>query len=164
MNRRKFVKSSVISGAGLAAVPSLFSFSDLGTQDSDVITILHTNDTHSNIDPFGASHSKYAGRGGVSKRYTIIEQIRKLNHNVLLLDAGDIFQGTPYFNKFGGVLEMKLMTELGYDCATLGNHDFDGGMDGFLKAKKYANFPFVNSNYDFSNTILKDEIKEYQIF
>jgi len=164
MNRRKFVKSSVIGGAGLVVVPSLFSFSDQNTEDSDVITILHTNDTHSNIDAFDASHSKYPGRGGVAKRFSIIEKIRKESAHVLLLDAGDIFQGTPYFNKYGGVLEMKLMSELGYDCATLGNHDFDGGMDGFLKAKKQANFPFVNVNYDFSNTPLNNEISKYQVF
>lgn len=90
--------------------------------------------------------------GGVARRFSIIQQVREESENVLLLDAGDIFQGTPYFNRYGGVLEMKLMTELGYDAATMGNHDFDGGMAGFVRARQHADFPFVCSNYDFRNT------------
>src|SRR5690606_18584921 len=91
-------------------------------------------------------------------------KVREEEENVLLLDAGDIFQGTPYFNRFGGVLEMKLMTELGYDAATMGNHDFDAGMEGFLKARKFADFPFLCSNYNFSNTILDGQTKPYPVF
>jgi 5'-nucleotidase len=118
------------------------------------ITILHTNDTHSNIDPFPENHAKYAGKGGVARRFELVQQIREEEEHVLLLDAGDIFQGTPYFNKYQGVLEMKLMTELGYEAVTMGNHDFDIGIDGFINAKQYADFPFLCSNYDFSNTAL----------
>ncbi len=131
--------------------PSVFSQAVL-RKSSKSITILHTNDTHSNIDPFPENHSKYPGLGGVSRRFELIKKIRSEEENVLLLDAGDIFQGTPYFNKYGGVLEMKLMSELGYDAATMGNHDFDGGMDGFVKAKEHADFPFLCANYDFKNT------------
>ncbi len=97
------------------------------------------------------------------RRFELIEKIRREEGNVLLLDAGDIFQGTPYFNKYGGVLEMKLMTELGYDVATMGNHDFDGGMDGFVKARMFANFPFVCSNYDFKNTEVDGHTEDYTI-
>lgn len=118
------------------------------------ITILHTNDTHSNIDPFPDNHAKHPGMGGVSRRYDLIQKVRQEVDNVLLLDAGDIFQGTPYFNKYHGVLEMKLMSELGYNAATMGNHDFDIGIEGFIKAKEHANFPFICSNYDFKNTAL----------
>lgn len=118
------------------------------------ITILHTNDTHSNIDPFPDNHAKHPGMGGVSRRYDLIQQVRQEVDNVLLLDAGDIFQGTPYFNKYHGVLEMKLMSELGYNAATMGNHDFDIGIEGFIKAKEHANFPFICSNYNFKNTAL----------
>jgi 5'-nucleotidase len=127
------------------------------------ITILHTNDTHSNIDPFPANHAKFPNRGGVERRFELIQKIRSEEENVLLLDAGDIFQGTPYFNKFGGILEMKLMTALGYDAATMGNHDFDGGMDGFLKAKQFGKFPFLCSNYNFKNTILENQTQENTI-
>jgi len=128
------------------------------------LTILHTNDTHSNIDAFPSTHAKYPNLGGVSRRYELIRKVREEEENVLLLDAGDIFQGTPYFNRFGGVLEMKLMTELGYDAATMGNHDFDAGMEGFLNARKFADFPFLCSNYDFSNTILDGQTKPYHVF
>lgn len=150
MNRRDFLRNTAIVSGGTLIAPSLYSFA--GKSRGTKITILHTNDTHSNIDSFPSTHSKYAGLGGVASRYELVNQIRAEEKNVLLLDAGDIFQGTPYFNKFGGVLEMKLMSKLGYDASTMGNHDFDGGMDGFVKAKKYADFPFLCSNYDFKNT------------
>lgn len=151
MNRRTFVRNTFLVSSGALVAPSLFAQA-AASKVSKRITILHTNDTHSNIDPFPENHSKYPGLGGVSKRFELIQKIRAEEENVLLLDAGDIFQGTPYFNKYGGVLEMKLMTELGYDAATMGNHDFDGGMDGFVKAKEYADFPFLCANYDFKNT------------
>lgn len=163
MNRRKFVQHSMVVGAGMALTPSLISAC---TSSSSIrkLTVLHTNDTHSNIDPFDINHSKYPNRGGVARRYDVIQEIRSQEENVLLLDAGDIFQGTPYFNKFGGTLELKLMSQMGYDCATMGNHDFDGGLDGFQNALKYANFPFVCSNYDFSNTQLDQLTSPYQVF
>jgi 5'-nucleotidase len=94
----------------------------------------------------------------------LIQKIRQEEEHVLLLDCGDIFQGTPYFNMFGGELEMKLMTEMGYDAATMGNHDFDIGLEGFKKAKSHAKFPFLCANYDFSETTLKGETKTYEIF
>ncbi|MBI1838177.1 MAG: metallophosphatase [Flavobacteriia bacterium] len=156
MGRRKFIKNIGLTIGGIFITPSLFAQSNFSTRKK-YLTILHTNDTHSNIDPFPTNHPEFPNQGGISKRFALIQKIRNETQNVLLLDAGDIFQGTPYFNKYGGVLEMKLMTELAYDVATLGNHDFDGGLEGFKKAKKQAKFPFVNSNYDFSETILKDD-------
>lgn len=163
MERRKFLQQSAVLGAGVALSPSVLAYPK--RPDSlRKITILHTNDTHSNIETFPVTHATYPGRGGVALRHSLIQQIRREEKNVLLFDAGDIFQGTPYFNKFNGTLEMKLMSMLGYDCATMGNHDFDIGLDGFLNAKRYANFPFVCSNYDFSNTELRDEILPYTTF
>jgi 5'-nucleotidase len=162
MDRRKFIQSSGLAFGGLIVSPQLLTTPNL--KKTTKITILHTNDTHSNIDAFPPNHAKYANLGGISRRHELIQKIRSEEENVLLLDAGDIFQGTPYFNRFGGVLEMKLMSHLGYDAATMGNHDFDGGMDGFLKAKEFANFPFICSNYDFKNTILDGQTKSYQIF
>jgi len=159
MERRTFIQQTgVVAGAALIA-PSLVSASGKKTK----LVILHTNDTHSNIDPFPANHGKYPGMGGVSVRAAKIQQIRAEEEYVLLLDAGDIFQGTPYFNKFKGVLEMKSMTEMGYDVGTLGNHDFDIGMEGFKAARQFASFPFVNANYDFSSTAMKDDIKSHVI-
>ena len=153
----------MVLGTGLALSPSLLAHPK-SLEGLEKLTILHTNDTHSNIDTFPSSHSKYPNQGGVARRYSLVQEIRSKESNVLLLDAGDIFQGTPYFNKYGGVLEMKLMTKMGYDCCTMGNHDFDAGLDGFIKAHKYAEFPFVCSNYDFNNTKLKDITFPYKIF
>ena len=94
----------------------------------------------------------------------MIKEIRSAEENVLLLDAGDIFQGTPYFNLYGGEVEMKLMTAMGYDAATMGNHDFDNGLEGFHKQLPHADFPIICSNYDFSNTLLKGATRPYKIF
>jgi 5'-nucleotidase len=163
MERRAFLRNSFAISGGIVLAPSLIAQSS-PLKRSKKITILHTNDTHSNIDPFPDNHSKYPGKGGVSRRFELINRIRSEEENVLLLDAGDIFQGTPYFNKFGGVLELKLMTELGYDAATMGNHDFDGGMEGFVKAKKYGDFPFLCANYDFKNTPIDGHTQDSIIF
>jgi len=161
MKRRNFVQKGILLTGVTIIAPSLMAqTSNDKTKKIKRITILHTNDTHSTIEPFPANHSKFPGKGGVVNRFNLIQQIRSEEENVLLLDAGDIFQGTPYFNMFGGVLEMKAMSKIGYDAATMGNHDFDGGMDGFLKAKEFANFPFLCANYDFSATILKDQTQE----
>ena len=163
MERRIFLQKSLVVGAGLAISPNLLSYPKK-PELMEKITILHTNDTHSNIETFPSTHARYPNQGGVARRYAILKEIRKTEKNVLLFDAGDIFQGTPYFNKFHGELEMKLMTQMGYDCATMGNHDFDAGIEGFLNAYQYGDFPFVCSNYDFSNTDMKGVTKEYQIF
>jgi 5'-nucleotidase len=155
MNRRDFVRNGFFVAGGALMAPEII-LGDSNKKNSTKITILHTNDTHSNIEPFPENHPKFSGKGGVVHRQRLINRIRQEEEHVILLDAGDIFQGTPYFNMFGGVLEMKVMSEMGYDAATMGNHDFDGGMGGFLNAIKFAKFPFVCSNYDFRETELKD--------
>jgi 5'-nucleotidase len=101
--------------------------------------------------------------GGVARRAALIETIRKENPNVLLLDAGDIFQGTPYFNYYGGELEFKLMSMMKYDLATIGNHDFDNSIEGLYNQLPNASFEFVNANYDFKNTIMDGHVKPYKI-
>ena len=161
MKRRDFIQKTAASSAllGLSGV-SLSSFSTLETKK---ITILHTNDTHSHIDPFPIDHPKNPNMGGAARRAAIIESIRKEEKNVLLLDAGDIFQGTPYFNYYGGELEFKLMSMMQYDVATMGNHDFDNGIDGFYAHLPHAKFDFVSANYDFKNTVLNDIVKPYKI-
>lgn len=126
------------------------------------LTILHTNDQHSRIEPFEGGRLK--GLGGIARRAKIIEKIRKNEEHVLLLDSGDIFQGTPYFNYFGGELEFKLMSKMNYDASTIGNHDFDAGMDGLLKQLPHANFPFLTANYDFSDTVLNGKFQPYKVF
>lgn len=162
MKRREFIQKTALTSVmvGLPTLPLMGFASDKIKH----ITILHTNDTHSHIDPFGASHPRNPNMGGVARRAALVEKIRKENPNTLLLDAGDIFQGTPYFNYYGGELELKLMSMMKYDAATLGNHEFDNGLEGFLAPLPNANFDFINSNYDFSNTILDGYIKKYKTF
>ena len=162
MKRRNFIQNIVLGTGTLLVSPSLFGQENLKKKKR--LVILHTNDTHSTIEPFPSKHSKFPNMGGVSKRHTILQKIRSEEEHVLLLDAGDIFQGTPYFNTFNGELEMKLMSLLQYDAATMGNHDFDIGLEGFLNAQQFANFPFLCANYDFSETILDGKTKAYHIF
>ncbi|NBW30440.1 MAG: bifunctional metallophosphatase/5'-nucleotidase [Flavobacteriales bacterium] len=162
MKRRNFIQNIVLGTGTLLVSPSLFSQENLKRKKR--LVILHTNDTHSTIEPFPSKHSKFPNMGGVSKRHTILQKIRSEEEHVLLLDSGDIFQGTPFFNTFNGELEMKLMSLLQYDAATMGNHDFDIGLEGFLNAKQFAIFPFLCANYDFSETILAGHTKAYQIF
>lgn len=162
MKRRNFIKNTAATSALLSL--SGLSLSSFSTIKEKKITILHTNDVHSHIDPFPENHPRNPSMGGVARRANIIEQIRKEEENVLLLDAGDIFQGTPYFNYYGGELEFKLMSMMKYDLATLGNHDFDNGIDGFYAQLPHANFEFVSANYDFKNTELNGIVKPYKTF
>jgi 5'-nucleotidase len=161
MKRRNFIKKTSASLA-LASVGGL-TFKSCETKPKH-ITILHTNDTHSQIEPFDPNHHKFANKGGVARRASLIQKVRNENPNTLLLDAGDIFQGTPYFNYFGGEIEFKLMSLLKYDAATMGNHDFDNSIEGFHHQLPNASFDFVCANYDFKNTILNTLVKPYKIF
>jgi 5'-nucleotidase len=163
MKRREFITKTAAGSALIVGGMGLQSFKD---PEKQTITILHTNDVHSHIDPFPADDAKYANLGGVARRATLIEQIRREQgeDSVLLLDAGDVFQGTPYFNYYGGELEFRLMSMMKYDLATMGNHDFDNGIDGFLAQLPHASFPFVSANYDFKNTALNGIVEPYKIF
>ncbi len=162
LNRRSFLKTAggLTLGAGLAGWP----FAALAAPDMVKITVLHTNDVHSRLDPFPMDGGKRQGLGGVAKRAALIKKIRQAEPHVLLFDCGDIFQGTPYFNFFGGEPEIKLMSLMQYDAATLGNHDFDAGLDGLIKQLPHAQFPFINCNYNFSDTPLNGKTKPYTIF
>ncbi len=122
------------------------------------IVILHTNDTHSHIDPNEASSSYNPNMGGVLRREVAIEQIEAENENVILVDAGDFVQGTPYFNFFKGDVEIQMMNKLGYDVAVLGNHEFDNGVDALIYMIEQAEFPFIAANYDLSQSKLKDYV------
>lgn len=172
--RRDFIKRTSIVSAGVGLLGNLAfakastepdqaieSFEYVPTVGEKRITILHTNDTHSHIEPFPANDRRNPNGGGVARRATLVQKIRKENPNTLLLDAGDIFQGTPYFNFYGGELEIKLMSMLGYDASTLGNHDFDNGIEGLHAQLPHATFPFVISNYDFRNTVMNGRTKQH---
>jgi len=161
-NRREFLKNS----AGAAAMLALGSvpYNALARESTVQLTILHTNDVHSRIEPFPMDGSRNQGLGGAARRAALVKKIRQEQKNVLLLDAGDIFQGTPYFNLYGGELEMQIMSNMGYDAATMGNHDFDNGVAGFAKQLPHANFPILVSNYNFDNTALQGKTQPYKIF
>ncbi|MFN8238103.1 MAG: metallophosphatase [Chitinophagales bacterium] len=158
-NRRDFLKTSMLGGALLSSAASPLSL--LAIEQEEQLTILHTNDVHSHIEPFPDDDAKYPGMGGAAHRAVIIEKIRNVKDNVLVLDAGDIFQGTPYFNFFHGNLEIDLMNKMGYDAATIGNHDFDGGIETLAKQISRAAFPFVNCNYDFSGTPVDGKVHKH---
>jgi len=161
-NRRTFIKET---GAALLA-SSILPSTDLAAMADPVqkLTILHTNDVHSRIDPFPMDGSRNQGLGGVSARAALIAKIRQEEEQVLLLDAGDIFHGTPYFNIYKGEPEIKAMSAMQYDAATMGNHDFDLGMENFAIQLKHASFPMLVSNYDFSGTELENKTQPYKIF
>lgn len=125
------------------------------------LVILHTNDTHSRIEPLPATDKSYPNTAGVVNRKAVIDSIRAVEENVLLLDAGDFVQGTPYFNLFKGRAEADMMNLMGYDATTIGNHEFDYGLDTMKMIFGRLQFPVVNSNYDFSNTVLKGIVKPY---
>jgi len=163
MKRRDFIQQT-------SATAALITLGGLGLQSftsgskTTKITILHTNDVHSHIDAFGPEDGRNPNQGGVARRASLIQNIRNENPNTLLLDAGDIFQGTPYFNYYGGELEFKLMSMLKYDAATIGNHDFDNGINGLLAQLPHAKFDFLSANYDFSNTVMDSFVKPYKTF
>ena len=154
INRRTFLSTSAAFGVGLIAYPSSVLAADT------VITILHTNDTHSQIDPLPANDAN-AGKGGVARRATVVKRVRKENPNTLLVDAGDVLQGTPYFNFYKGEIEYKAMSAIGYDVGTLGNHEFDNGVEALAKALTFANFDIVSANYDVKGTVLEQPVKGY---
>lgn len=162
MRRKEFIQKSL--SAGLVVATGGFPVEAFAKGDIQKVTILHTNDQHSRIEPFPMDGSKYQGLGGFAQRSHLIQQIRQQEKNVLLLDSGDIWQGTPYFNLFGGALEYQLMNDMKYDASTLGNHDFDAGIEGLVKHMPVLNFPFLNANYDFSDSELQGKIKPYKIF
>lgn len=178
-NRRKFLQQTVLAAGSLLASGSVFAGA-LTPAEINKLTILHTNDVHSRLEPFPMDGGKNQGLGGVAARAELIKKIKteetKSNSeasdifkgieesNMLLLDAGDIFQGTPYFNIYKGEPEIKAMTAMGYEAATMGNHDFDAGLENFATQLQFANFPILLCNYDFTNTPMEFKTQPYKIF
>ena len=129
------------------------------------LVVLHTNDAHSTIMPLNPNlqDKELAGRGGFIRRLEFLQQQRKENPDLLYFDSGDFFQGSPYFTLFKGDVEVGLMNMMGIDAATIGNHEFDYGMDNMARVFKMANFPIVCANYDFTGTPLEGVVKPYVI-
>lgn len=160
MKRRQFIKTGVKSTLLIAAAS--FPIEGLAASQKE-LCILHTNDVHSRLDSFPMDGGKYAGLGGIVNRERIVNNIRAEEQNVLLLDAGDMFQGTPYYNLYKGKAELEMMSLLDYDAGTIGNHDFDNGIEALAENLQYANFPLVNCNYNFKGTPLQGKIPAYTI-
>jgi len=141
----------------------IISTFQLAAEKKIKLVILHTNDTHSQVEPTEKSNLKTANMGGYARRMGVIEKIRSEEKNVLLFDAGDFSQGTPYFNFFNGRVEIDALNRMQYDAGTLGNHEFDNGIDTLAVILKDARFPLISSNYELENTPIKNHIQPYLI-
>ena len=139
------------------------SFSPAGAQTQ--LTILHTNDTHSTILPLGRNlaDTMLADRGGYLRRIAMLNEERQKDPQLLLFDSGDFSQGSAFYSMFEGDVEIGLMNQMKYDAVTIGNHEFDFGLDNMIRLFKMAQFPIVCSNYDFADTELKDLVKPYVV-
>ena len=173
--RRDFLRTAVAAGLSVPLTRSISPFRGRNSALSisapllqpalgeTLITILHTNDTHSQIDPILENDQTYAGKGGVARRATLVKRVRKENPNTLLIDAGDVLQGTPYFNFYKGEVEYKAMSIIGYDAGTIGNHEFDNGVESLAKALQFANFDIVSTNYDVRGSVLENRVKTHVV-
>ncbi|EIM76682.1 metallophosphoesterase [Nitritalea halalkaliphila LW7] len=143
MNRRAFLRQSLLTGTGLglAGIGALEAAASPAVPSLG-LHLLHTNDMHSRIDPFPMDGGRNAGKGGMTRLAALVDSYRKSEEALLLLDAGDFFQGTPYFNVYRGELELKLMSRMGYDASTLGNHEFDNGLEGSTSSSSMQNSIF----------------------
>lgn len=163
VSRRTFLAGSLRTGAAMLftswPVASALPPDEIETK----ITLLHTNDVHSRLEPFPDDDPQYAGLGGAARRAALVKRIRRENPNTLLLDAGDAFQGTPYYNVYRGEADYQVMSAIGYDVVTLGNHEFDSGLEALARALNFAKFEVVSANYDFRDTLLRDRIKPYVV-
>lgn len=155
-NRRTFIKTVAAGGLGFAAMPQMV----LAGNNTQRLLILHTNDIHCRFEPFPETDPKYAGKGGLNRISAYVKAMRQRNPDLLLFDCGDFSQGTPYFNFFKSEVVLRLMSEMKYDAGTIGNHEFDNGLQGMHEGFGFANYPLVSSNYDFSDTIMAGRIKE----
>lgn len=163
LSRKRFIRQAALSAGAFVAGPSLLEAAAYLSPLK--LTILHTNDTHSRLEPFPMDGGRNQGLGGIAARSELISKIRQEEEHVLLLDAGDIFQGTPYFNIYKGEPEIKAMSAMKYDATTIGNHDFDAGMENLAtQLTNHANFPMLVANYDFTGTPMEYKTQPYKTF
>ena len=162
-SRKSFIRKAAMSAGAALAGPTLMEAAAYISPYR--LTILHTNDTHSRLEPFPMDGGRNQGLGGITGRSALIQKIRAEEEQVLLLDAGDIFQGTPYFNIYKGEPEIKAMAAMQYDACTIGNHDFDAGMENLAtQLTRHANFPMLVANYDFTGTPMEQKTQPYKVF
>lgn len=158
IDRRTFLRQAMTIGAGTLLTGSTL-FKKPRAESS--ITILYTNDTHARLDPFPKNATQYAGLGGIARRANLVNEIRKREKHVLLFDAGDVFQGTPWFDVYGGEVDLKLMSKMKYDAMAVGNHEFDNGLELFADSASNVDFPILAANYGTINTPLDGVIRRF---
>ena len=162
INRRGFIKTAAGVTGYLTAVG--LPLTALAKKQTVKLTILHSNDIHSHIDKYPDNDPKYPGLGGAARKAAAIKKIRESEEHVLLFDAGDMLQGSPYYNLYKGEVEFKVMSDMGYDGVTIGNHEFDNGLEQLSEQMVHAKFPFISSNYDFTGTPLEGKTLRYKIY
>lgn len=143
----------------------LTAFTVTGMARVKKLLILHTNDTHSCVMPLKTTlaDTLQAGRGGFLRRLAMLDQERRKNPDLLLFDSGDFSQGSSYYSMFKGDVEVGLMNMMRYDAATIGNHEFDFGMENMARLFRMADFPIVCANYDFTGTCVEGLVKPYVV-
>lgn len=149
---------------GILAALFVLLLQPLAARGQDTLFVLHTSDMHSRIEPVSRqSADRNAGLGGVVRRVSFVKQYRAEHPDVLLFDCGDFSQGTPYYNMFRGELEVKMMNLMGYDAMTIGNHEFDFGLENMARLFRMAHFPVVCANYEVTGTPLEGLVKPYVV-
>jgi 5'-nucleotidase len=143
---------------------TLFALSGQAKKHKQLV-ILHSNDTHSQILPFKTQmgDTLKAGRAGFLRRITLLKEERQKHPDLLYFDSGDFFQGSAYFTMFKGDVEIGLMNQMGIDATTIGNHEFDFGLDNMAQAFRKATFPILCTNYDFTGTVMEGLTKPWII-
>jgi 5'-nucleotidase len=161
--RRNFIQKTALATGAILTGDALLQQA-MAEESTQRLVILHTNDVHSRLEPFPMDGSRNQGLGGVTARAALIKSIRAEGHELLLLDAGDLFQGTPFFNFYKGEPEIKAMAAMGYDACTMGNHDFDAGLENFANQLEHSNFPVLLCNYDFTGTPMENKFQPSKVF
>lgn len=163
--QKRWMNKVVALCGGVMTLLSCFIAGTLNAQEQTKLLILHTNDTHSRIEPAGSEleNKLKAGKGGFVRRATYIKEERLKDPDLLLVDCGDFSQGTPYYNLFKGEVEIEMMNAMKYDVMTIGNHEFDFGLENMHRLYQLAKFPVVCCNYDFTGTVLEGMVKPYII-
>lgn len=156
MHRRRFIGTAAAAGLTLLTGAA-------AKRPEPRLVILHTNDTHSRIDPFPMDGGSLQGLAGVSRRKTLIDRIRRENEHVLTLDSGDVFQGTPYYNLYGGEVEIEAMNRMGYQACAVGNHEFDNGMAALAKAMRQSRFKWICSNLHVAGSSLAGLVQPWSV-
>lgn len=166
MKKNLFIYNKVVKRLVMGVLPfCLFAVSplDVVAKKHKQLVVLHTNDTHSTIFPVNSNidNQEIAGRGGFLRRVNMVKEQRQQHPDLLLFDSGDFSQGSGYYTLFKGEVEVGLMNQMGYDAATIGNHEFDFGLDNMARIFRMAKFPIVCSNYDCTGTVIQDLVKPY---